>query len=124
MSAAARSIQTDQAVIAVDQDPLGVQGYPVAAANGLWVLSKPLADGGRAVVLFNATPWRSTITTTGRQAGFAHAGYFRVSDLWTGTTTFTYGAIRELVPPHGAVMVRIEVATAPPLVRRPPVTYS
>ncbi|MGH2883564.1 MAG: glycoside hydrolase family 27 protein, partial [Solirubrobacteraceae bacterium] len=41
-------------VIAVDQDPLGRPGVPISSAGGLWVLSKELSGGGRAVVLFNA----------------------------------------------------------------------
>ena len=36
-----RSIYTNRAVIAVDQDRLGRQGHPVSQRKGLWVLTKP-----------------------------------------------------------------------------------
>ena len=46
-------ILTNRDIIAVDQDPLGRQGTLVKRSNGLAVYTKPLADGDRAVALFN-----------------------------------------------------------------------
>ena len=56
-------------VIAVDQDPLGRQGVPISNANGLWVMTKQLRGGGRAVLLFNSTNTATTISTTATAAG-------------------------------------------------------
>src|SRR5205807_2730387 len=64
MSALTKSILTNRAVIAVDQDPLGRQGYPVESTGGQWVLTKPLANGHRAVVLFNQNNKAVIISTT------------------------------------------------------------
>jgi len=52
-------------VIAVDQDSLGMQGRKVRDSSARQVWVKPLADGSRAVILFNrgseespiAVPW-------------------------------------------------------------------
>ena len=55
LSPSALAIYENRNVIAVDQDPLGAQGVPISSAGGLWVLTKPLQNGDRAVVLFNST---------------------------------------------------------------------
>ena len=53
------AILTNRDVLAVDQDPLGVQAQVVSSADSHWTLRKPLAGGDTAVALFNAgsTPW-------------------------------------------------------------------
>jgi len=94
----------NRAVIAVDQDPLGVQGSPVQDADGLWVLTKPLADGDRAVVLFNSTDSAATISTTAAQAGLGVAPSYTLTDLWQGGTSDTTGTISGTVPAHGVLM--------------------
>src|SRR6185369_2878464 len=53
MDARVRDILLNKEVIAVDQDRLGIQGHRVRDDGDLEVWSKPLADGGRALVLFN-----------------------------------------------------------------------
>jgi alpha-galactosidase len=105
MSAVTRSILTNQAVIAVDQDPLGRQGYPVTSAGGHWVLTKPLMNGDEAVVLFNQTNSEVLISTTAEQIGAAYAlrGY-ALLNLWDGTVVQSPGEIAAVVPPHGVVM--------------------
>ena len=107
MSAMTRSILTNPGVIEVDQDPLGRQGYPVASADGHWVLTKPLMNGGRAVVLFNQTDTPATISTTLTQVGLANASEHTVLDLWSGAVTETSGEISATVPPHGVVFYEI-----------------
>ncbi len=46
-------ILTNKEVIAVDQDPLGIQGAKVSSADSLEVWAKPLGDRSQAVVLLN-----------------------------------------------------------------------
>jgi alpha-galactosidase len=105
-SATAATLATyeNRAVIAVDQDPLGEQGYPVQDAGGLWVLTRPLADGDRAVVLFNSTESAATISTTAAQVGLGAASSYTLTDLWQGGTSDTSGTISGTVPAHGALM--------------------
>ena len=107
MSAVTRGILTNQAVIAVDQDPLGRQGYPVDSAGGHWVLVKPLVNGDRAVVLFNQTGAPATISAQVRQLGFARAAGYSLVDLWSGSVTETAGVLSAVVPAHGVVMYRV-----------------
>jgi alpha-galactosidase len=114
MSAITKSILTNQAIIAVDQDPLGRQGYPVSSAGGHWVLTKPLANGHRAVVLFNQTSTAAIISTTATLIGLGSAAEYSKVDLWTGTMTETTGTITADVPAHGAVFFEIVEIVAPP----------
>jgi alpha-galactosidase len=107
MSTATQSILTNPAVIAVDQDRLGRQGYPVVNASGHWVLTKPLANGDRAVVLFNQTNVSATISTTVAQVGLAAGREYTLLNLWTGDATQTDGVISARVPAHSVVFYGI-----------------
>lgn len=49
----ALQILLNKEVIAIDQDPLGVQGKQVRDAGGIHVIVKPLKDGAVAVAVFN-----------------------------------------------------------------------
>lgn len=107
MSPATRAILTNRAVIAVDQDRLGMQGHCVYQNEGRWVLTKPLAGGARAVVLFNQTGTTATITATARQLGLPAATEYNWRDLWAHTTTTNTGKIARSVPPHAVAMYRV-----------------
>jgi alpha-galactosidase len=96
-------------VIAVDQDPLGVQGKPIRSQNGLHVLVKPLQNGDKAVLLFNETDTTSRISTTAAEIGLPTAPGYRVRDLWAHTDTRTAGTIEATLPPHGSAMFRVSV---------------
>jgi len=104
MTPLTRSILTNLAVIAVDQDRLGRQGYPVATAGGHWVLTKPLVNGDRAVVLFNATSKQVTISTTVARIGLTGSSTYSLLNLWSGLTSKTSGVITANLPPHSVVM--------------------
>lgn len=56
------ALLTNPEVLAIDQDPLGVQGRPVASPPGIWQIVKPLVDGGFAVSVTNVTPIRRRVT--------------------------------------------------------------
>ena len=112
MSATTRAILTNAAVIAVDQDPLGRQGYPVMSADGHWVLTKPLANGDKAVVLFNETNTPASFSVSMAQIGLSHVPGYTVVNLWSGASAETGGLITSTVPPHGVVMYRISKSGA------------
>jgi alpha-galactosidase len=107
MPPAIQRILTNHAVIAVDQDPLGLQGRPVAESNRHWVLAKPLAGGAVAVVLFNETGAPATISTSMSQLGLAAGSEYTLVDLWSGVTGQTTGLISATVAPHGVVMYEV-----------------
>ncbi|HEU4425387.1 MAG TPA: NPCBM/NEW2 domain-containing protein [Pilimelia sp.] len=100
-------ILLNREVIAVDQDRLGVQGTVLRAEGGRHILVKPLANGDRAVVLFNETDVPQRITTTATEIGLRPAGGYTVRDLWAHTGRHTAGTIAATVPPHGAAMFRV-----------------
>jgi alpha-galactosidase len=68
-------------VIAIDQDPLGIQGMPISTSTTLEVWSKRLSGpNAYAVVLFNRSAAAAAITVTWKSIGLAGAATVR--DLW------------------------------------------
>ncbi|MFD0404364.1 NPCBM/NEW2 domain-containing protein [Kitasatospora sp. NPDC127116] len=114
-SPATLAILKNTDVIAVDQDPLGAQGTVIADSDGLVVMSKPLADGSRAITLTNETTTPRTVSTTAAAAGIGGAHSYTVKDLWSKETTTSHGAISASVPSHGTVMYRVTPKTPTPL---------
>ncbi|GIH63533.1 NPCBM/NEW2 domain-containing protein [Microbispora siamensis] len=112
------AIVANPKVIAVDQDPLGVQAHFAATDGWYHVLVKPLENGDRAVALFNESDRQTTISTTASRLKLPHASAYRVEDLWTGEVTLTEGRLAAAVPAHGVVMYRIGAGReqAPPAV--------
>ncbi len=104
---ATMAIYLNQDVIAVDQDRLGVQGQVIADRNGTKVFTKPLANGDRAVALYNSTDVATTISTTTAQVGLPRAAGYTMKDLWSKATTETAGTISASVPAHGTVLLRV-----------------
>ncbi len=91
LSAETGAIVGNRDLIALNQDPLGRQAQRVWHAAGVHLLVKPLADGGRAVGLFNQTDARTAADP------WAHVpGAGTVRDLWTGATES--GGTVELAP--------------------------
>jgi hypothetical protein len=83
MDTTTAAILKNREVIAVDQDPRGLQGVRVAEDQpGLQVYGKVLAGSGkRAVLLMNRTSSAATITARWRDLGLT-AAPARVRDLW------------------------------------------
>jgi alpha-galactosidase len=107
-AAATRAILLNKDVIAVDQDSLGVQGIIVESSPPdlqMWV--KPLADGSRAVLLFNRASVPAAMTADWRRIGLG-AKQARVRDLWTHRDSTGVGdRYTATVPSHGVVMLRV-----------------
>jgi alpha-galactosidase len=98
---------TNPGVIAIDQDPLGVQGRLVARDGSGQVWVKPLAGGGRAVALFNRGSGSVRIGTTARAIGLGNARAYRVVDVWRSVGHRTSGAISAVVAPDSVVLYRV-----------------
>jgi len=94
-------------VIAVDQDTLGKQGIVISSSGGLVVYSKQLANGDRAIALFNETGGTATISTTAAKAGLKAVASYTLTDLWSKAKRTTTGAISASVPSHGTVLFRV-----------------
>ncbi|MFC0105681.1 NPCBM/NEW2 domain-containing protein [Kibdelosporangium aridum] len=94
-------------VIAVDQDPLGIQGRPIRSAGGIHVFVKPLKNGDKAVLLFNEGEKTERVTTTAAEIGLPQATGYKLRDLWAHTDRHTAGTIAATLPPHGSAMFRV-----------------
>src|SRR5205807_10208467 len=75
-----KDILMNKEVIAVDQDKLGKQGTRVAKNGDVEVWSKPLADGGHAVGLFNRGAAAAKVTAKFSDIGVT--GSHKLRDLW------------------------------------------
>ncbi|GAA3372011.1 hypothetical protein GCM10017744_101800 [Streptomyces antimycoticus] len=118
-SAETYEILGNHEVIGVDQDPLGKQGTVVSSEGGRWVIAKEMADGSRAVALFNETDRPQHIATTATGVGLPQATAYRLRDLWSHKDYNTAGAISATVPAHGTVLYRVSAdarwASYPPV---------
>jgi alpha-galactosidase len=108
MSAATREILTNKDLIAVNQDPLGIQGRRVRRDGNLEVWSKQLGDGGRAVALLNRSDAPSQITVSWTDIGYPQSLSISARDLWAGKDLGAMkGSYSATVPSHGAGVVRL-----------------
>lgn len=102
-------ILTNKEVIAVDQDPLGKQGVKVRDDGDLEVWVKQLADGSRALVLFNRSESATNMNVTWNEIGYPAHLKALVRDLWQkkdmGKFTKEY---TDEVPSHGVVMIVVK----------------
>jgi alpha-galactosidase len=100
------ALLTNKDVIAVDQDPAGKQGDRVWAEGPIEVWSRTLADGSKAVGVFNRHPSMLTATVDFKKLGFA--GPVKAKDLWQGKDLEASAApITVKVPGHGVVFLRV-----------------
>lgn len=112
MSQETIEILTNKEVIAVDQDPLGIQGTRVRQSNEQEVWSKLLADSSRAVVLFNRGVLPAGITVYWDDLGM-NGETAEVRDLWEHASKGIYkDSFTAGVPGHGAVMLKITAVDA------------
>jgi alpha-galactosidase len=109
MSAATKEILMNKEVIAIDQDPLGVQGHRVKKTGDLEVWSKQLADGGRAVALLNRSDKPATISADWQDIGYPAKVSANVRDLWAHQDLGAKsGSFSAEIPSHGVVMVTVK----------------
>ncbi|GLZ33631.1 alpha-galactosidase [Lentzea sp. NBRC 105346] len=97
-------------VIAVNQDKLGAQGTVLSNAGGHWIFVKPLANGDKAVTLFNETEVNATISTTASAIGLPKSVGYTLRDLWQHKDFQSAGTISASLPPHGSAMFRIKAS--------------
>lgn len=103
----ALQILLNKEVIAIDQDPLGVQGKQVRDAGGIHVIVKPLKDGAVAVAVFNETDKAKDVSVPAREIGLKASGSYTLRDLWAHTDAKGDGSIKATLAPHATVMYRI-----------------
>jgi alpha-galactosidase len=111
LSSATVSMLENPDVIAIDQDALGAQGTLIQRSGSGQVWAKPLANGDRAVALFNRGTSALQISTTVTAVGLPQAHGYKLQNLWTKTTTTisATGKIRALVQAQGVTLYRVSI---------------
>jgi alpha-galactosidase len=106
MTAETKDILTNSEVIAINQDPRGIQGHRVWGEGPLEIWVRPLADGSQAVGLFNRTEGPFKMKLDAQIIGAKSSAKLRDlldhKDLGTINDSFTAE-----VPKHGVLMLRI-----------------
>jgi alpha-galactosidase len=104
----ARAILTQREVIAIDQDATGLQGERLFSEGSFEVWTKTLADGSKAVALFN----RQESWMRGDQMSFelprlGLGSEVRLRDIWAARELgCAIGTFKTWVPAHGTVLLR------------------
>lgn len=94
-------------VLAVDQDELGHQALCVSDNGDLRIYAKNLADGSKAVGLFNLGA--SAATVTANWSDLKLTGTQTVRDLWRQKDLGQFSGKFEMnVAPHGVELIRIK----------------
>ncbi len=119
MSEEIRTVVTNREVIAVDQDELGIQGFPALKSKNIEFWVKPLAGGEWAVAILNRSDIPQTFQhnwknhhleddLNGRAADFSKA-VFTIKDLWAGASAGTTGDVLKVtVPARDLLMYRLK----------------
>lgn len=104
-----RDILTAPEIIAIDQDPLGVQGIRVRNENGLQVWEKPLKDGSIAVALLNVTAAPANMYATLEEIGLKKGVTSTVRDLWNRKNLPSIkDTFKTQVASHDVVVIKIK----------------
>lgn len=109
MSESTRQILTNLEVIAIDQDPLGIQGHIIRKEGQVSIWGgKKLFDGSQAVLIFNQNNSPSQVSISWEEFGFSRKADLYVRDLWKHQTS---GPINQgltvTVPPNDVIMLRL-----------------
>jgi alpha-galactosidase len=99
------SLLTNDEVLAVDEDPLGRPAHKALDRDGVQVWIRPLADGARAVGVFNMRDVARTVEVSWQDVGLT--GSEHVRDLWRQQDLESLGAAyTSLLTPHGVALLR------------------
>jgi alpha-galactosidase len=100
------ALLTNRELLAIDQDRLGRQADRVSAEGAREIWARPMADGSKAVGIFNRFDWPQDIEIDFSEVGFK--GGVKARDIWAAKDL---GALRNSykarVPPHGVVLLRV-----------------
>lgn len=117
MTQQTRDILTNRSVIAIDQDPLGVQGFKFAEIDSLQIWFKPLQNGEWAACFLNRSsrPRQVYFNWKEEQVTDKLYGYeldrnktHRLCNVWTGKTDGnTDKPLNTMLQPHEVIMYRL-----------------
>ena len=107
ISGASLATVSNRQVIAVDQDPAGVQAGIVSWSGNGQVWIKPLSDGSYAVALLNRGSTPMAISTTAAALQLPPASSYKVTNLWTNQHSTMTTALTAQVQGYSTVLVRV-----------------
>jgi alpha-galactosidase len=109
MTPETKEILLNKEVIAIDQDPLGMQGRKIADFGATEAWMKPLSGSARAVILFNRGSEAAPITVTWEQLGLAPGVEAQMRDLWAKKDLSpAKGRFTSRVGPHDVMMIKVQ----------------
>ena len=107
---AAKEILSHKGLIAINQDPMGRQGWRVGFdADKFETWMKPMVDGSIAVGLFNRhESWTRDMSVAWESIGLHDRRPCKVVDVWSGEDLGVFTRIfGSQVPPHGCRILRL-----------------
>ncbi len=101
------ALLTNHEVLAISQDPAGHQGDRVwSEGPALEIWARPLADGSKAIGLFNRLTIAKEMELDFSKVGFT--GRVHARDIWAAKDLGELsGTFHATVPPHGVVLLRV-----------------
>lgn len=118
MTPATKAILTNKDVIAIDQDPLGIQGFRFSNTDSLQIWFKPLQKGDWAVCFLNRSSHDATVNFNWKQTAvvddiFHHTLkqdiHYTLYNVWTGKNEgTTKKPFTATIQPHDVVMFRLK----------------
>jgi alpha-galactosidase len=119
MSKETLSILSNKEVIAIDQDVLGIQGFPAITEDGLEIWVKPLSNDDWAICFLNRSNETKTINFDWKENFIkddsfqkqldAKTTVYKIRDLWAKKDLGdTNTALKTQLPAHDVVMVRLK----------------
>ena len=109
------AILTNREVIAIDQDPAGKQGTRAVKSGDYEIWTRDLADGSKAIALFNRGATELGITFNWADLGFK-APPVKARDLWRHADVKLAGTDESVsVPSHSTVLLRVTAQSSAPV---------
>ncbi|VAI31249.1 unnamed protein product [Triticum turgidum subsp. durum] len=106
MSPETKDILSNQNVIAVNQDKLGVQGRKVQQDGELEVWAGRLSRGRVALVLWNRGPAEASITASWSNIGLNQSAVVDAHDLWTVSTSSNHMSLLVKTTKHSLICIQ------------------
>jgi hypothetical protein len=100
------NLLTNDEVLALDQDPLGKQAAPVYKSDNIQIWMKELADGSKAIGIFNLRAEPEKITVHLSDLGLKEA--YSIRDIWQKKDIGKFNATYETtVSNHGVKLLKL-----------------
>ncbi|WP_314375762.1 NPCBM/NEW2 domain-containing protein [Sphingomonas paucimobilis] len=97
----------NRAIIALNQDPAGHQAVPAYLSDDVQIFVKTLANGDKAVAIFNRTAAPVQPVLTADHLKMLGDQPVAMTDLWTGQKTSFTGETKLTIAPHQTLIYRV-----------------